>query len=109
MFVKNCFAIFQASPVCSWSEVSVPAWRVVSVSAWVEVSVSAWRAVCILPKLSVLHIRSLRERAGTAAAREPLHFLLNFSNPSAVLFTKIPKSHPGFILTKFQSRPAGFF
>ncbi|WP_316558529.1 hypothetical protein [Methanimicrococcus hongohii] len=47
MFVKNRFAIFQASPVCSWRAVFVSAWREVFVSAWREVFVSAWREVFV--------------------------------------------------------------
>ncbi|WP_316556765.1 hypothetical protein [Methanimicrococcus hongohii] len=45
VFVKNRFAIFQASPVSGGSQVSVSAWSQVSVSAWIRVFVSDGRAV----------------------------------------------------------------
>ncbi|WP_316558547.1 hypothetical protein [Methanimicrococcus hongohii] len=47
VFVKNRFAIFQASLVCSWREVFVSDWREVFVSDWREVSVSDWREVSV--------------------------------------------------------------
>ncbi|WP_316557747.1 hypothetical protein [Methanimicrococcus hongohii] len=45
MFVKNRFAIFQASPICSWRAVFVCSWRAVFVCSWSEVFVCSGGAV----------------------------------------------------------------
>ncbi|WNY23532.1 hypothetical protein MmiHf6_08400 [Methanimicrococcus hongohii] len=76
VFVKNRFAIFQASPVCSWSQVSVSERSQVSVCSWRAVFVCSGRAVFVSGGSQVSVCRCCRQQPGSCppAARAAQFF-----------------------------------